>query len=588
VDGSEPTESSPNGNPVFVAQTTTVKAKTFRSGWSPSNTVTATYVLEVVAPTISLASGTYDIGQTVTLSVSDPFALIRYTTDATDPTESTGVQYSTPIVLNQPTTLKVRAFRSGFSPSVVVTAVYQLRLPTPTLTPGGGAFTSPPSVTIGSSVSGVTIRCTFDGNEPTETSETCTTPQAVPLESTFSVRLYKPGWVPSSVVVDVYASANPPVVSPGTVSPAGVAATGFVSTPTSVTFSVGGAMLNGISSEIAAYRNQTLLPVTASVSSFTVGGLTEGRNDVDVYGVDTEARPFSTSATIWAGSRSAGISVFNTNSQPVSGASVTGRLSDDEAFSASGTTNSNGAVTLQNTPNDRWIHVLVNAPGYRAFEGYIAPFQSGGSVTLDHDNNDLSAGFNGWVNLAGANAYIVGHSEASRPWEDCPSCEPRTAELPPENLQPASSVPGADNDLRITTYNAWGPQTVTRRFVLAPGAGSVRVRYRFGTAEFGHPLPEPDTFRVKLRNIDTGEYVEDFKTIFQVAFDANNWTAWRQLTLTTSGEGFQIVELSLTVTNAVDIAYISAIESTIRTAGYRNREPRAPICTPGFGSAEFH
>jgi hypothetical protein len=561
TDGSEPTAASPDGS-VYIAETTTLNAKTFRAGWTPSNTVTASYTLRVMTPTISLASGTYDIGQTVTLSVSDGAASIRYTTDGTDPTEITGFPYTGPIVLNQPTNLRVRAFRQSFSPSDLVSAMYVLRLPALTLSPDGGAFSSTVVVTIGSSVSGVTIRCTFDGNEPTESSSTCTSSQSVPLESTLSVRSYKTGWGPSGVVVGAYVSVNPPPVSPGAVDPVGSASAGFVGTSGSATFSVSGAALTAIDNDVAAYRGQTLLPLTAGGTSFTVSGLVEGRNDLDISGVDTQDLPFSTRATIWAGSRTAFLSVINTTSQSVVGALVTGLLNDDEAHAVSGTTGGGGTVSLPNTPLDRRINLKVTASGYRTYEAYLPPYQSGGTIVLEYANNDFSAGLTGWTNFAGANAIIVNHSEASPPWSVCypPQCAPRG---PAEPLSSAGATPGTDSDLSVASHNAWGPQTVTRRFTIPPGVGKVNVRYRIGTAEFFYPQPEADWFRVKLRNVDTGDYVQESKTILQLVgqYDSLYWTGWKSLTLNTADAQFQTVELELTVSNVVDNAYDSYIHA---------------------------
>jgi hypothetical protein len=65
-----------------------------------------------------------------------PGAAIRYTTDASEPTESSPL-YTEPIYFDVPTTLKARAFRPGFVPSPVSTARFlDTTTPLPLLIPG--------------------------------------------------------------------------------------------------------------------------------------------------------------------------------------------------------------------------------------------------------------------------------------------------------------------------------------------------------------------------------------------------------------------------------------------------------------------
>lgn len=56
----------------------------------------------------------------VTLSCDTVNASIYYTTDGTEPTENSN-HYTAPFVLRESTLLKIRAFKSGISPSNVLT-----------------------------------------------------------------------------------------------------------------------------------------------------------------------------------------------------------------------------------------------------------------------------------------------------------------------------------------------------------------------------------------------------------------------------------------------------------------------------------
>lgn len=77
----------------------------------------------VATPTFNPPAGVYAQPISVTISSTTPGATIRYTTDGSNPTE-TSTQYTSPISLDTNTTLKAIAFASGFDPSYVATASY--------------------------------------------------------------------------------------------------------------------------------------------------------------------------------------------------------------------------------------------------------------------------------------------------------------------------------------------------------------------------------------------------------------------------------------------------------------------------------
>jgi len=77
----------------------------------------------VATPTFSPAGGTYFEAQNVSINCTTEGATIRYTLDETEPTESSAV-YNTPISVNTTTTIKAKAFKSGYTASNVATATY--------------------------------------------------------------------------------------------------------------------------------------------------------------------------------------------------------------------------------------------------------------------------------------------------------------------------------------------------------------------------------------------------------------------------------------------------------------------------------
>jgi Alpha-L-arabinofuranosidase len=84
----------------------------------------------VAAPTFSPAGGTYTSAQTVTISSATSGASIRYTTNGTNPTSTTGTVYSGPVSVGSTTTLKAVAYKSGMTTSAVSTATYTINIPT--------------------------------------------------------------------------------------------------------------------------------------------------------------------------------------------------------------------------------------------------------------------------------------------------------------------------------------------------------------------------------------------------------------------------------------------------------------------------
>jgi len=71
----------------------------------------------------SLTGGLFYPSTNVTLTCSTEGAVIRYTLDGSDPTESSDV-YDGPIFVDDTVTIKARAFKSGMNPSPVVTMTY--------------------------------------------------------------------------------------------------------------------------------------------------------------------------------------------------------------------------------------------------------------------------------------------------------------------------------------------------------------------------------------------------------------------------------------------------------------------------------
>ena len=77
----------------------------------------------VATPTFTPEAGTYFEAQTVSIACATDGATIHYTMDGTDPTENSPV-YSTPININETTTLKAIAMKEGYDNSAIAEAEY--------------------------------------------------------------------------------------------------------------------------------------------------------------------------------------------------------------------------------------------------------------------------------------------------------------------------------------------------------------------------------------------------------------------------------------------------------------------------------
>ncbi|MBY0495295.1 MAG: chitobiase/beta-hexosaminidase C-terminal domain-containing protein, partial [Cyanobacteria bacterium] len=135
IGGADPTASDPLfTSPIAIAVSTTIKARAFRSGMTPSAVSAATYTIgggTLAAPVATPPGGTYAQAQAVTVT-ADAGAAIRYTVDGSDPTQSSSL-FTAPITIAGSTTLRARAFKIGFTASEILTATYLI---VPTVPPG--------------------------------------------------------------------------------------------------------------------------------------------------------------------------------------------------------------------------------------------------------------------------------------------------------------------------------------------------------------------------------------------------------------------------------------------------------------------
>ena len=124
-------------------------------------------------PLFKPVGGTYSSPQIVTISCSTSDVVIRFTTNGSEPTESS-TQYSGHILVNSTMTIKAKAYRSNWTPSSTASATYTITASSivapPTFNPVGGSYNTSQNVTLSCDTPESVIRYTINGSEPTESS----------------------------------------------------------------------------------------------------------------------------------------------------------------------------------------------------------------------------------------------------------------------------------------------------------------------------------------------------------------------------------------------------------------------------------
>lgn len=205
MDGSDPTATSTSySRSVDVTAPLTLRAKAFKTGWSPSPVSSATYSFTCAAIVFDPPAASYGSAQTVRIA-SSPGATIHYTTNGSTPTAASPA-YSTPIAVTASMTIRALATRTGWTDSPAATAAYAIvnLVETPIFSPGAGTYTQPQLVAIACSTEAAEIRYTTNGAEPTVTSTLYSTPIELSAPVTIRAKAFKTDWTASSIASAAY------------------------------------------------------------------------------------------------------------------------------------------------------------------------------------------------------------------------------------------------------------------------------------------------------------------------------------------------------------------------------------------------
>ncbi|MGA3008474.1 MAG: chitobiase/beta-hexosaminidase C-terminal domain-containing protein [Opitutaceae bacterium] len=178
TNGSTPTQTNGTvytSGSIEFKTTTTLEAVAY-TGSGISSVTSATYTFggtppppQVAAPSFSPAPGTYTGAQSVSMATATSGASIRYTTDGSMPSETTGTLYSGPVSVGRTTNLQALAYKSGFTDSIVASAIYTINVggsapATPSGLAASATGTSTLSVTWNSSAGAASYDLQVDGS----------------------------------------------------------------------------------------------------------------------------------------------------------------------------------------------------------------------------------------------------------------------------------------------------------------------------------------------------------------------------------------------------------------------------------------
>ena len=130
--------------PIEISRNMTINAIAADEGWESSAEASASFILQPNAPSLNLASGTYQTNQNLEMT-SQSGTTIYYTTNGTEPNTNSTI-YSDLIDIDRCMTIKALAYKQGWSNSIVLTNNYLLQASAPSYDYSSGIYSSPISM----------------------------------------------------------------------------------------------------------------------------------------------------------------------------------------------------------------------------------------------------------------------------------------------------------------------------------------------------------------------------------------------------------------------------------------------------------
>jgi len=204
LDGSRPNTSSTRYSVPFpISKSATVYAIAVTNSLATSPVSSARFNLTLAAPAFSVAGGTYNTPQTLTITDALPGATIYYSTNGATPTASSS-KYTAPLKISSTESVEAIASFAGDSNSPVVSARYNLVSASPTFSPAPGTYSGAQSVSLADQTPGASIYYTTNGSVPGANSARYSGPIPVNATETIKAVAIAAGYSESAVATGEY------------------------------------------------------------------------------------------------------------------------------------------------------------------------------------------------------------------------------------------------------------------------------------------------------------------------------------------------------------------------------------------------
>lgn len=349
---------------------------------SPVQISDAGFDWRVATPHFSVPSGTYTTSPTVTITVATPDAVMHYTTNGDEPTQSDPtIASGSSVSVTQSVTLKVKAWLTGMPASNTGVATYTMQVATPTMSVASGTYGTAQSITLSVTTTDAEIRYTTDGSTPTAGSPLYSAPVSVSTATTLKAVAFKSGWSASATASATYAFNFGTLAAP-TISPVAgqyvfgqeitLSATGFAT----IRYTIDGSTPDGSSS---IYTGPIVLtaPMTVKARAFHIDW-TQSAVSSTAYTVKVSAPSFSPDG----GSQSAGqlITVATTTTGAVIRYTTNGLdpTESDPIITSGDTVMAGNFVLKAKAFKSGWTASDVKAATYSTTGSFVAPAVSTG------------------------------------------------------------------------------------------------------------------------------------------------------------------------------------------------------------------
>jgi hypothetical protein len=327
--------------PFTISKTTNIKVVAYKSGMTDSSVVSYTFTVNVVekvaAPVIDPAAGTFPSAQSVKITCTTAGAIIRYTSDGTNPTITNGFNYSAPITVDSVKTIKAYAYKDGMTDSDMVSAVINVvvtKVATPVLNPTGGSFAAAKTVALSCATAGASMMYTTDGSNPS-------------ASNGFG---YSPVASPAGITIDKTCTLKVIAIKSGMTN-SDIASAYFVISGSSSTKVATPVIIAGGTSSSTSRSVTISCPTAGATIKYTTNGTTPSSANGTIY---SGAFTLSSTATVKAIAIKSGMTNSDVASSAITVASGASTVSGIALRPSSASTNVGSGIRLD------YIDLLVN------------------------------------------------------------------------------------------------------------------------------------------------------------------------------------------------------------------------------------